>query len=100
MLFRFIIPALCAFTYVLALALLVIVTNSAYLEWLLHADGGIFGTFDRWTSPGLFLTGSLGFVPDGTVVTVWNRSVDPAGSATHRSRARYSPTSRPPWRTR
>ena len=26
---------------------------------ILHADGGVFGSFDRWTSPGLFVEGSL-----------------------------------------
>jgi hypothetical protein len=26
---------------------------------LLHADGGVFGTFDRWTSPGYFVQGSI-----------------------------------------
>jgi len=26
---------------------------------ILHANGGVFGTFDRWTSPGLFIEGSL-----------------------------------------
>jgi hypothetical protein len=26
---------------------------------IVHADGGVFGSFDRWTSPGLFIEGSL-----------------------------------------
>lgn len=26
---------------------------------ILHANGGVYGTFDRWTSPGLFVEGSL-----------------------------------------
>lgn len=28
-------------------------------QHLLHAAGGVFGTFDRWTSPGLFIEGNL-----------------------------------------
>lgn len=32
---------------------------SAGAHLILHADGGLFGSFDRWTSPGLFIEGSL-----------------------------------------
>lgn len=28
-------------------------------QGILHADGGVFGTFDHWTSPGLFIEGNL-----------------------------------------
>lgn len=33
--------------------------NTPTSAHVLHAGGGVFGTFDRWTSPGLFITGSL-----------------------------------------
>ena len=29
---------------------------------VLHADGGVFGTFDEWTSPSLFITGALRYL--------------------------------------
>ncbi|MBS0571610.1 MAG: autotransporter domain-containing protein [Proteobacteria bacterium] len=29
---------------------------------VLHADGGVFGQFDQWTSPGLFITGALRYL--------------------------------------
>lgn len=32
---------------------------AARAHQILHADGGVFGTFDRWTSPGLFIEGAL-----------------------------------------
>lgn len=34
-------------------------TGTPYVEHILHADGGVSGRFDRWTSPGLFVTGAL-----------------------------------------
>lgn len=32
---------------------------TAGAHWILHAEGGVFGSFDRWISPGLFIDGSL-----------------------------------------
>ncbi len=38
-----------------------------YLEWILHAHGGVFGQFDGWTTAGspspLFITGELRYEP-------------------------------------
>lgn len=49
--------------------------------WLQRADTGTVRNLTRGRVPGIDNpVRSLGFVPDGTVVTVWNRSVDPAGS--------------------
>jgi hypothetical protein len=31
---------------------------------VLHADGGVFGQFAQWTSPGLFVTGAVRYLPD------------------------------------
>jgi uncharacterized protein with beta-barrel porin domain len=31
---------------------------------VLHADGGVFGQFAQWTSPGLFITGALRYQPN------------------------------------
>ncbi len=33
--------------------------TTAVTAHVIHADGGVFGTFDRWTSPGLFIDGGL-----------------------------------------
>jgi hypothetical protein len=31
---------------------------------VLHADGGVFGQFAQWTSPGLFVTGAVRYLPN------------------------------------
>lgn len=31
---------------------------------VLHADGGVFGKFAQWTSPGLFITGDIRYLPN------------------------------------
>lgn len=33
-------------------------------QWLLHANGGVVGQFGNWTSPGLFIEGSLRYTPN------------------------------------
>ena len=35
------------------------IPSGGYLEWVLHANGGVIGQFDRWTSPGLFIEGNV-----------------------------------------
>lgn len=37
---------------------------------VLHADGGIFGQFTQWTSPGLFITGTLRYLANDTYFDV------------------------------
>lgn len=38
--------------------------TTPYTVSLLHADGGVSGEFDEWTSPGLFVTGALRYGPN------------------------------------
>jgi autotransporter-associated beta strand protein len=39
-------------------------TDQPYAAWLIHANGGVVGQFARWTSPGLFISGSLRYAPN------------------------------------
>lgn len=49
--------------------------------WLLHVDTGAADNLTRGRVPGIDNpVRSLGFTPDGAVVTVWNRSVDASGT--------------------
>ena len=35
------------------------IPSGGYLEWVLHAHGGVTGQFAQWTSPGLFIEGNV-----------------------------------------
>jgi uncharacterized protein with beta-barrel porin domain len=42
---------------------------------ILHADGGVFGRFDRWTSPGLFIEGNLRYTANDVLMDITRISV-------------------------
>ena len=48
---------------------------------VLHADGGVFGQFAKWTSPGLFITGALRYQPDDVYFDATAISAAPAMAA-------------------
>lgn len=48
---------------------------------VLHADGGVFGQFATWTSPGLFVTGAIRYVPNDVYFDATALSVAPAMAA-------------------
>lgn len=48
---------------------------------ILSADGGVFGTFDHWTSPGLFIEGSLRYDSYNVWFDMTRISVQAAASA-------------------
>lgn len=50
-------------------------TNDAYTAWLIHANGGVSGQFARWTSPGLFIQGSLRYAPNDVYFDVVRASI-------------------------
>ncbi|HKT42705.1 MAG TPA: autotransporter domain-containing protein [Rhodanobacteraceae bacterium] len=48
---------------------------------VLHADGGVFGQFAQWTSPGLFITGAPRYVPNDVYFDITAISAAQAMSA-------------------
>lgn len=48
---------------------------AATLHPILHADGGVFGRFDRWTSPGLFIDGNLRYTDNDVLMDISRISV-------------------------
>jgi uncharacterized protein with beta-barrel porin domain len=48
---------------------------------VLHADGGVFGQFAQWTSPGLFITGSVRYLANDVYFDASAISVAPAMAA-------------------
>lgn len=48
---------------------------------VLHADGGVFGQFAQWTSPGLFITGSVRYLANDVYFDATAISVAPTMAA-------------------
>lgn len=48
---------------------------------VLHADGGVFGQFAQWTSPGLFITGAVRYQPNDAYFDATAISAAPAMAA-------------------
>ena len=61
--------------------------NTPSSQALLHADGGVVGQFDSWTSPGLFIEGSLRYAPNDVFFDLTRISVMTAMAATAKSDA-------------
>ncbi len=61
------------------------VTAGGYLEWILHARGGVAGQFDGWTTVGspLFLTGDLRYGPNDVFFQATRVSLQATMAAAH-----------------